>query len=196
MFTTLFLQAPRDAINVAPWLVWTLTVAISLLVVAFLIYVIVRAIKGKKAEPIEPGMYHLRYDGDGFDARLHLRVHPGGEGILMVNADRLLHLNQSGTEMTRYILEGRDDGWIAKEMTGRYNAKKGKLRKDLKRLHDTIEVLASGDRRNPVTFLGVERVEPFSIKVSAPYRMDVALTYGCDNDCPHCYHEKTREGEV
>ncbi|MCP4231402.1 MAG: radical SAM protein [bacterium] len=196
MFTTLLLQAPRDAISVSPWLIWTLTIALSLLVVAFLIYVIVRAIKGKKSEPMEPGIFHLRYDRGDLDARLHLRVHPGGEGILMVNADRLLHLNQSGTEMTRYIINGREDGWIAKEMAGRYNAPKAKIRKDAVRLRETIDILASGDKRNPVTFLGIERVEPFTIEVSAPYRMDVALTYGCDNACPHCYNEKTREGET
>ena len=46
-----------------------------------------------KKKPLTEGIYHLRKEGEGFDARLHLRIDPGGEGILMINASRVLHLN-------------------------------------------------------------------------------------------------------
>jgi radical SAM protein with 4Fe4S-binding SPASM domain len=30
-------------------------------------------------------------------------------------------------------------------------------------------------------------VDPFSVPLTAPYRMDLALTYRCNEACPHCY---------
>ena len=32
----------------------------------------------------------------------------------------------------------------------------------------------------------------FQAKVAAPYKADLALTYACNNDCPHCYNEVER----
>ncbi len=34
---------------------------------------------------------------------------------------------------------------------------------------------------------------PFSARPSAPYRMDLALTYRCNNDCAHCYNARPRD---
>ena len=34
---------------------------------------------------------------------------------------------------------------------------------------------------------------PFSTRPSAPYRMDLALTYRCNNDCAHCYNARPRD---
>jgi radical SAM protein with 4Fe4S-binding SPASM domain len=33
---------------------------------------------------------------------------------------------------------------------------------------------------------------PFSARPTAPYRMDLALTYRCNNDCAHCYNARPR----
>ncbi|MBN1666345.1 MAG: radical SAM protein, partial [Anaerolineales bacterium] len=33
---------------------------------------------------------------------------------------------------------------------------------------------------------------PFSARPSAPYRMDLALTYRCNNNCTHCYNARPR----
>jgi radical SAM protein with 4Fe4S-binding SPASM domain len=33
---------------------------------------------------------------------------------------------------------------------------------------------------------------PFSAKLSAPYRMDLAITYRCNNACAHCYNARPR----
>jgi radical SAM protein with 4Fe4S-binding SPASM domain len=32
----------------------------------------------------------------------------------------------------------------------------------------------------------------FSTRIHAPYKVDLALTYGCNNECPHCYNEPDR----
>jgi radical SAM protein with 4Fe4S-binding SPASM domain len=149
-----------------------------------------------KRRPLESGIYHLRRQDAEFQARLHLRINPGGEGILMINAARILHLNQTGAEMARYVLEEWPDDRIVKTMAKRYRVGKKELGRDLARLRETVEMMARGDERCPISYLGAERVDPFTIDVEAPYRMDIALTYGCDNACSHCYNETQRAGEV
>ena len=44
----------------------------------------------------------------------------------------------------------------------------------------------------PICDLDVETITPFSRQPSAPYRMDLALTYRCNNRCIHCYNETSR----
>jgi radical SAM protein with 4Fe4S-binding SPASM domain len=149
-----------------------------------------------KRRPLESGIYHLRRQDAELQARLHLRINPGGEGILMINAARILHLNQTGAEMARYVLEEWPDDRIVRTMARRYRVGKKKLAEDLHRLRETIEMMARGDERCPISYLGAERVDPFTIDVEAPYRMDIALTYGCDNACAHCYNEGPRAGEA
>ena len=149
-----------------------------------------------KQVPLEAGIYHLRRDDAELHVRLHLRLNPGGDGILMINAARILHLNQTGAEMARYILEEWPDDRIVKAMAKRYRVGKKELAEDLRRLRETIEMMARGDERCPISYLGAERVDPFTIDVDVPYRMDLALTYGCDNACAHCYNEAARAGET
>jgi radical SAM protein with 4Fe4S-binding SPASM domain len=43
--------------------------------------------------------------------------------------------------------------------------------------------------------LNLDSFQPFSRQPSAPYRMDLALTYRCNNRCAHCYNEASRCGE-
>jgi radical SAM protein with 4Fe4S-binding SPASM domain len=147
-----------------------------------------------KRTPLEAGIYHLRRDDAEVQARLHLRLNPGGDGILMINAARILYLNQTGAEMARYIIEEWPDDRIVKTMAKRYRVSKKELAADLRRLRETVEMMARGDERCPISYLGAERVDPFTIDVEVPYRMDIALAYGCDNACAHCYNETPRAG--
>ncbi|MBI4726488.1 radical SAM protein [candidate division TA06 bacterium] len=43
-----------------------------------------------------------------------------------------------------------------------------------------------------MTYLDINRIELFETPVSATYRMDLALTYQCNNACKHCYLPKDR----
>ena len=40
----------------------------------------------------------------------------------------------------------------------------------------------------PIHELDLDTSMPFSARPSAPYRMDLAITYRCNNDCAHCYN--------
>ena len=121
--------------------------------------------------------------------RLHLRVEKDGHGVLLINAARVLHLNQTATEHAKLILEEKPAEEAAREIARRYNVQpRDGARPTLRSCSETIWTIAqAGEEVCPVTYLDVNRIEPMSAELSAPYRMDLALTYRCQNDCPHCY---------
>jgi radical SAM protein with 4Fe4S-binding SPASM domain len=146
-------------------------------------------------QPLVAGMYeyHTAPDAER-QFRLHLRIEKDGHGVLLINAAKVLHLNQTATELASYLLQEKPADEAAKEIARRYNVKASQVRADYDQLHETIWTLAeAGEEVCPVTYIDVNRIEPMSAEQSAPYRMDLALTYRCQNDCPHCYNERPRD---
>ena len=74
-----------------------------------------------------------------------------------------------------------------KNIRGMYRVNSAKAKADYEKLVYTISTLAQTEKVCPVSFLEVEKEEPFTYKYSAPLRMDLALTFKCQNDCVHCY---------
>ena len=147
-----------------------------------------------KPEPLKKGIYHYRTPLDAEERfRLHLRVEEDGRGILVINAAKVLHLNQTATEWAKLIIEDVPPQEAVKTMQRRYRVDRETAQADYDNLHDTIMTLARTDEVCPVTYLDIERIEPFATPVSAPYRMDLALTYRCDDDCLHCYVARARD---
>lgn len=143
--------------------------------------------------PLQKGIYHYRSPlGQEERFRIHLRVEENGQGILVVNASKVLHLNETATEHARLILQEKSTDAAVREITRRYKVSKEQAREDYESLRETIFMLARTDEVCPVTYLDVERIDPFQTPVSAPYRMDLALTYRCNDDCPHCYVARER----
>jgi radical SAM protein with 4Fe4S-binding SPASM domain len=68
-----------------------------------------------------------------------------------------------------------------------YRVNSAKAKADYEKLVYTISTLAQTEKVCPVSFLEVQKEEPFTYKYSAPLRMDLALTFKCQNDCVHCY---------
>ncbi|HSJ53312.1 MAG TPA: radical SAM protein [Anaerolineae bacterium] len=139
--------------------------------------------------PLPPGIYHYQTPPDAaHQYRLHLRVEKDGHGVLLINAARVLHLNQTATEHARLLIENRTQEEAAREIARRYDVALQPAEADYATLQEAIVSIAEGGEEVcPVSFLEVERIEPMSAQLSAPYRMDLALTYRCQNDCPHCY---------
>lgn len=147
-------------------------------------------------EPLSKGMFHyMTPDGAEERFRVHLRVEGDGDGILVVNASKVLHLNQTATEHAKLLIEGKDTDAAVKELRRRYKVPAGTVREDYEHLRDTILTLATTDDVCPISYLDVQRIEPFDTPVSAPYRMDLALTYRCNADCGHCYVGRPRDME-
>jgi radical SAM protein with 4Fe4S-binding SPASM domain len=120
--------------------------------------------------------------------RVHLRVEPDGRGLLVLNASRVLHLNQTAAEYARLILEQTPEAEAVRTIRRRYRVDAAAARSDYRRVQEQLETLIASDGAVcPIHGLDLERVDPFSVPLTAPYRMDLALTYRCNNACPHCY---------
>lgn len=147
-----------------------------------------------RPEPLKPGIYHYRTAPDAAERfRLHLRVEPDGHGILVINAAKVLHLNQTATEWAKLIVEGMPREEAVNIMRRRYRVDSQIAQADYDKLYDTIFTLARTDEVCPVTYLDVQRIEPFETPVTAPYRMDLALTYRCNDNCAHCYVARAKD---
>jgi len=133
------------------------------------------------ARPLPKGIHHYQTPPDAPQQyRLHLRVEEDGRGLLIVNAATVLHLNQTATEYARLLIEGVGEEEAARAIARRYRVSQARARQDYAQLRDHILMLATTPDLCPVTFLGLDRAEPFSAETSAPYRADLALTYRID----------------
>ncbi|GAB4504550.1 MAG: hypothetical protein Fur0043_15440 [Anaerolineales bacterium] len=144
----------------------------------------------RKSESINPGagLYHYSREDERERSRIHLRIDPDGNGTLIVNANRILHLNPTAAFMAWLLLEGKTEEERIRALTARYSVSKRQANADLAAFASQLEELIHPDGTCPIHDLDLETVMPFSARPSAPYRMDLALTYRCNNDCTHCYN--------
>ena len=67
-------------------------------------------IKKPPSAPIVPSrLYHYLNENEHEKSRIHLRIDPDGTGTLIVNANRVMHLNPTAALMAYLILEGRTE---------------------------------------------------------------------------------------
>ncbi|MEI7988680.1 MAG: radical SAM protein [Chloroflexota bacterium] len=142
-----------------------------------------------------PGLYHYLRERCDDRSRLHLRVDPDGRGTLLVNASRLFHLNPTAASMAYLTLEDEDDAQIIRLITRRYRISVRQARLDYTDFKSRLHELIRPDGACPIHDLEVDIIAPFSAHPLAPYRMDLALTYRCNNDCGHCYNIRGGEDQ-
>ncbi len=133
-------------------------------------------------EPLPPGIYHGMFPEDVESPnRLHLRIEPDGNGLLLLNAATVLHLNPTAAEHIYFWLEGNTEDQAAEAIARRYQVTQAKALKNQREIRDQIISLADVPDLDPVLFIGLDRTEPYSEAPTAPYRLDCALTYRCDS---------------
>jgi radical SAM protein with 4Fe4S-binding SPASM domain len=125
-------------------------------------------------------------------SRIHLRIDPDGNGLLIVNANRIMHLNPSAAFMTYLYLEETPETQAIQHITHRYRIPIDSAQQDYRQIIHQLDELLRPDGACPLHDLDIESIPPFSARPMAPYRMDLALTYRCNNDCPHCYNARPR----
>jgi radical SAM protein with 4Fe4S-binding SPASM domain len=145
-----------------------------------------------------PGLYHFDYQGYGERSRIHLRIDGDinsgeGHGVLIVNANRIIHLNPSAALLTYLLLSDKPDRDVIRAIRSVYRVSESQASNDYAHFRDNLSELIKPDGSCPVCDLDVEIQAPFSSTPSAPYRMDLALTYRCNNGCPHCYNARPRD---
>ena len=139
------------------------------------------------ARPL-PGLYHYRRQQGDEKARVHLRLDPDGCGTLIVNASRILHLNPTAALMAYLTLQESGEGAALEAIRRQYHVPQQQARQDYLAIQTQLAELLRPDGACPVHELGLETIMPFSARPQAPYRLDLALTYRCNNDCLHCYN--------
>ena len=132
---------------------------------------------------IPAGIYQYQSDERSeFPFKLHLRVEPDGAGILIINASTVLHLNQTAAELAYHLIQGKSDEEIITLVAERYDAEIEQVKDDYVEFTNRMDALLQMEDLDPVTYLDIDRVLPYSQNLSAPYRMDLALTYQMRED--------------
>jgi len=152
------------------------------------------------------GIKHTTVDG----MRLHLRRDE--KNLLWINSLHLLVLNdtaadyvecyidqmnfhtQTGSAESDRIAESEILKKVSSMMSSKYKISEDIATKDFHRVIGSITDIAHG--KCPVEDLGLTLEDMEVNKWSAPSRMDLALTYRCNNNCYFCYMggpQKTEE---
>jgi radical SAM protein with 4Fe4S-binding SPASM domain len=147
-------------------------------------------------EHTKPGLltYQIQYPGNGFK-RIHLRITPKGEGVLFNDVTDVVHLNSTAAIMARMALDEIPLKFAESNWLSRYPEVNAiQIKTELSQVYELVEHFkhhevgcATCDLSN-----SIETSPIFSLDVTAPYKVDLALTYRCNNRCHHCYNEPER----
>lgn len=137
----------------------------------------------KPALPLPAGVYHYQSPKENpKNYRLHLRLNPKGDGLLIINASTVLHLNQSAAEFAYYIVNQTEPTIAAEKVARRYHVSFAQAIEDFNQLSQRIDSLINTQDLDPVTFLDFEETNPYHSTLSAPLRLDCAITYQNDEE--------------
>ncbi len=136
---------------------------------------------------VPAGRHTYRGQGEFAGMALQLRIEPDERGVMVINANTVLHLNETASAYAYFFMQGTSKEEVAKKIRGIFRVTPEKAAHDYDKLVYTISTLAKTEKVCPVSFLEVQKEEPFSYAYTAPLRMDMALTFRCQNDCIHCY---------
>lgn len=140
----------------------------------------------------ETQIFHYEKQNSGERSRIHLRVDGNGHGVLFVNANRIFYLNQTAAAMARLVLDDVNDRQAIRSICKQFHVSRQQASADYNQFIDQLEALIHPDGACPIHDLDLDVQLPFSAQPEAPYRMDLALTYRCNNDCSHCYNARSR----
>ncbi len=124
---------------------------------------------------------------------MHLRLNPDRTGVLVINASKVIYLNKTAAFYVEQMFKGASPEEAAKRARRKFkNVTLEEAEQDYRDVINKILSLAFS-KVCPISSLGFHRVDPFNFKPSAPYRVDLALTYDCNNACIHCYSSSPRK---
>ncbi len=140
----------------------------------------------------------MKFDGQGDFAghRFHLRIDSEHKGVLIVDASRLIFLNGTAVDYVAHILAGDDEIKTFKAMARHYRGlKKSDAVEDYNLVRNQLSNYLGGDSEI-IESVGSESPLAGADDMPSPYRMDIALTYRCQNNCGHCYNESKGNPEM
>jgi hypothetical protein len=125
-------------------------------------------------------------DKERGNVKYHMRVNPDGQGTLSINGDKVVFMNQTASDLMRLFLEGTPDSEVTKFMTKKYAVPAEEVANDYAIIKSTIDTIVHQRDVCPVVFQGVTPEAAMRSR-GVPSRVDLALTYRCNNACNHCY---------
>jgi len=147
------------------------------LLLAGVILIWVLAEKPTRAAPLPSDTHTYKSGPDEPAYRLHLRLLKDGSGILIVNAATVLHLNATAAEFAYHMMKGSAPDEVARQVSGRYQISLSEAQKDFLDFRERVQIMIHTPDLDPTTYLDFERVAPHSQDLTAPLRLDCALTY-------------------
>lgn len=139
------------------------------------------------------GLHHYTREAPEERSRIHLRVDPDGHGTLIVNANQVVHFNPTATLMAYLALEELHEDQAIRQIRRSYQITKKQAKTDYTHFLDNLNAILQHNGCPACTLDELEISAPFSARPMAPYRMDLALTYRCNDDCAHCYNARPRD---
>lgn len=147
----------------------------------------------RKKAPLDKKVYHFEGEGELKGKRFHLRVDGEDKGVLIIDASRMLILNGTGVLFAYNILKGENDSRIIRNVRKHYRVSRKRALEDLGKFKEEINGLIRGKE---LISGEMQDLSELYRDQTAPYRMDLALTYRCNNDCGHCYNERGESKEL
>jgi organic radical activating enzyme len=130
-----------------------------------------------KVQPLPVETHHYQSGSDEPAYRLHLRLQKDGSGLLIVNASTVLHLNPTAAEYAYHMIKGTPPEEVAAQFSKRYRVDRATALRDYTSFRDRVQELIHTPDLDPVSYLDFERIAPHTGDLSAPLRLDCALTY-------------------
>ncbi len=135
------------------------------------------------------------FTGKGWMAghRYHLRIDSERKGVLLIDASKMIFLNGTAVVYVLCILEEKKPEEVVKYVKRFYKkVAKEEILADHKAVKKQLKTFLGGDE-SVIEIVGAKSNTPGADELEAPYRLDLALTYKCQNKCHHCYNEEKRK---
>jgi radical SAM protein with 4Fe4S-binding SPASM domain len=148
---------------------------------------------GEDAEGPPRGLQAFRFEVPGGYTRLHLRIQDDGTGLLFRDVTDVIHLSPTAAEMAWLALSGESERRASARLARRFRgASRPRMAADFRKMREVVATLADPRVSCHTCALDLPKTPLFGTRARAPHKVDVALTYACNNDCPHCYNDPDR----
>ncbi|HSH02759.1 MAG TPA: radical SAM protein [Anaerolineae bacterium] len=149
--------------------------------------------QGALAPPGE-GMHTYQIELPGGQKRIHLRVEAAGISSLFVDVTDVIHLNETATAMVYWALEEVPEAEALRHLIRLYGrGSLAQMKTELGNMYEMVARFHEPTMGCPTCAVNdLQRKPLFSQRARAPYKADLAVTYGCNNACSHCYNEPDR----
>jgi len=130
-----------------------------------------------------PGLQTFDVPLNGGQKRIHFRLEDDRSGVLFVDVTDVVHLNATAAEMAFFALCDVPQSQARSALNRRLHPQdRPQMHTELAQIYSMVQAFREPGQTTAL----------FSHRANAPYKADLAITYGCNNACNHCYNEPDR----